>query len=286
MDHNLDIMKHEVHTVTNEFIEHNLDKGLLPSITKPTRVTRNTATLIDNIMVGRKYQSNFGSQIILSDLSDHFPCMLNIKNINLFSKKHATVKTRGLNPPKIEEIKMKLCQVDWDELLANKSTDNSFDTFHQTLKDIMDETAPYHTVKISQKKLRRDPWISMGLLKCLKKQHSLYKQFLTRRTDETLLHRYKTYRNKLQQIIRKAREKFYQEKCMEYRQNTSKLWKLVNKLSNKENDKTNIVEYLKIDNLEIYNSKLIAEEFAKHFSSVGKRFAEQIPHLYIVLTTI
>ena len=64
---------------------------------------------------------------------------------------------------------------------------------------------------------------------------------------------------------------------MEYRQNTSKLWKLVNKLSNKENDKTNIVEYLRIENLENYNSKIIAEEFAKHFSQVGKRFAEQIP---------
>ena len=87
MDHNLDIMKHEVHPVTNDFIEYNLDKGLLPTITKPTRVTRTTATLIDNIIVGRKYQSNFESQIILSDLSDHFPCILNIKNTNLFRKK-------------------------------------------------------------------------------------------------------------------------------------------------------------------------------------------------------
>ena len=277
MDHNMDIMKHEVHPVTNEFIEHNLDKGLLPTITKPTRVTRTTATLIDNIVVGKKYQSNYESQIILSDLSDHFPCMLNIKNTKLFSKKQTTVKTRGLNPSKIEEIKLKLAQIDWDNLLANKPTDKSFDIFHQTLNDIMDETAPYHTVKISHKKIRRDPWISMGLLKCLKKQHNLYKQFLINRNDEALLQRYRTYRNKLQQVIRRAKEKYYQDKCIEYRKNTSKLWKLINKLSNKENDKTNIIEYLKIDNLDIYSSKIIAEEFAKHFSTVGKRFAEQIP---------
>ena len=151
MDHNLDIMKHEIHPVTNDFIEYNLDKGLLPTVTKPTRVTRSTATLIDNIIVGRKYQLNFESQIILSDLSDHFPCMLNIKNTKLFRKKQVTVKTRGLNPSKMEEIKRKLSQVDWEELLANKPTDKSFDIFHQSLLDIMDETAPYHTVKISQK---------------------------------------------------------------------------------------------------------------------------------------
>ena len=172
---------------------------------------------------------------------------------------------------------MKLSQVDWGKLLVDKPTDSSFDIFHKTLINIMDETAPYHTVKISQKKLRRDPWISMGLLKCLRKQHKLYKHFLANRNDDVLLQKYRTYRNKLQQIIRREKERYYQDKCMEYRQNTSKLWKLVNKLSNKENDKTNIVEYLKIDNLEIYNSKIIAEEFAKHFSKVGKKFAEQIP---------
>ena len=277
MDHNLDIMKHDKHTVTNDFIEYNLEKGLLPTITKPTRITRSTATLIDNIMVGRRYHSNFESQIIVSDLSDHFPCILNVKNTNLFKKKQATIQTRGLNPSKIENIKKKLSQVNWNELLADKTTDNSFDTFHQFLTDTMDEIAPYHTVKISQKKLRRDPWITMGLLKCLRKQHSLYKQSLTNRHDEILHQKYKTYRNKLKEVIRRAKEMYYHDKCREYRQNTSKLWKLVNKLSNKENDKTNLIEYLKIENLETYNSKVIAEEFAKHFSQVGKRFAEQIP---------
>ena len=277
MDHNLDFMKHDKHTTTNDFIEYNLEKGLLPTITKPTRVTRSSATLIDNILVGRKFQSNIESQIIISDLSDHFPCMLNVMNTHLFRKKHATIQTRGLNSAKIENIKEKLGQVNWDEMLLDKSTDGSFDTFHQVLTNTMDEVAPYHTVRISQKRIRRDPWISMGLLKCLRKQHSLYKQSLTDRQNETLLQKYRTYRNKLKTIIRRAKEKYYQDKCIEYRQNTAKLWKLVNQLSNKENDKTNLIEYLKIDNVEIYNSKVIAEEFAKHFPKVGKRFAEQIP---------
>ena len=55
MDYNLDLVKYNVHTLTNDFLELNLEKQLLPTITKPTRVTRNTATLIDNIIVGRKF---------------------------------------------------------------------------------------------------------------------------------------------------------------------------------------------------------------------------------------
>ena len=46
------------------------------------------------------------------------------------------------------------------------------------------------------------------------------------------------------------------------------------------NDKSSAIEYLKIGNIDICDSKLIAEEFAKHFSSVGSRYANKItnPH--------
>ena len=49
MDHNINLLKHDVHQKTQEFIELNLDVGLLPVITKLTRVRTNSATLIDSI---------------------------------------------------------------------------------------------------------------------------------------------------------------------------------------------------------------------------------------------
>ena len=52
---------------------------------------------------------------------------------------------------------------------------------------------------------------------------------------------------------------------------------MINKLTNKTNDKTDIIEYLKVENQDYYEHKLIAEEFTKHFSGVGKHYAEQIP---------
>ena len=51
LDHNLDLIKLAKHRVTNEFIELNLENQMLPTITKPTRITRTTATLLDNINV-------------------------------------------------------------------------------------------------------------------------------------------------------------------------------------------------------------------------------------------
>ena len=48
-------------------------------------------------------------------------------------------------------------------------------------------------------------------------------------------------------------------------------------MANKINDKTDIIEYSKVENQDYYEHKLIAEEFAKHFSGFGKQYAEQIP---------
>ena len=39
----------------------------------------------------------------------------------------------------------------------------------------------------------------------------------------------------------------------------------------------NIVEYLKLENQDIYEDEIIVEEFAKHFSSVGNTYAKKIP---------
>ena len=52
---------------------------------------------------------------------------------------------------------------------------------------------------------------------------------------------------------------------------------MINRITQKEVDKTNTIEYLKVDNLDYYDSKALSEEFAKHFSQVGKEYAQKIP---------
>ena len=49
LDHNLDLLKHQTHKQTRLFLENIYNNGLVPMITKPTRISNNSATLIDNI---------------------------------------------------------------------------------------------------------------------------------------------------------------------------------------------------------------------------------------------
>ena len=50
-DQNLDYLKIRNHNNTAKFLDTNLSSGILPTITKPTRITHKTATLIDNIYI-------------------------------------------------------------------------------------------------------------------------------------------------------------------------------------------------------------------------------------------
>ena len=75
MDHNFDFLKFGKHDGTQNLLELILDHGLLPTITLPTRITKSSATLIDNIFVSKNLFRNYTSVVLVDDLSDHLPCI-------------------------------------------------------------------------------------------------------------------------------------------------------------------------------------------------------------------
>ena len=94
MDHNLDLLKQTSHRKTQSFVENTLDHSLLPVIMKPTRISKNSATLIDNVVISEKLQSNYTGNILLSNLSDHLPCYVEIKEFYVGKKEAIKTKKR------------------------------------------------------------------------------------------------------------------------------------------------------------------------------------------------
>ena len=86
LDHNLDLLKFEKHKPTQEFLEWNTDNGLLMSVTKLTRVTHTSVTLIDNIIISQRIYANHLSHILTEDISDHLPCMVSIPELTTCDK--------------------------------------------------------------------------------------------------------------------------------------------------------------------------------------------------------
>ncbi len=71
-DQNLDFLKLNEHKPTSDLFDSCVSNGLIPVITRPTRITHNTATLIDNIYINLQ-DDRIHSGVITTKLSDHLP---------------------------------------------------------------------------------------------------------------------------------------------------------------------------------------------------------------------
>ena len=274
MDHNMDLLKHDQILQMQIFFETMLHNFIMSCITRPTRITKDTATLIDNICLLRELHAKQLSGILISDLSDHLPCLSIISNCKGIPKEIFQTK-RKLNKKNIDLITMRLTEVDWNELLANKDVNDGTKLFHQKLLNILDEIAPEQSEVIPIKKVIGQPWMTKGLLKCAKKQLILYKTALSSKSHEDQ-ERYKQYCNILKKAKWASRESFYVGQCYELKSNTKKLWTMINTITGKVNDKSSVIPKISVGNIEYTDAKKISDILGNQFANIGKNYAEKL----------
>ena len=271
LDHNLDLLKQSVHSKTQEFLECILDHNLLPTITKPTRISKTSATLIDNILISKKLQPNYESLIIVDDLSDHLPCLVKLKNFKPTGIKNFILK-RVINNKVVKKINDDLSQIDWNIKMKDKPASDSFHAFHSELLISLNKHAPEKLIRVKEKRAK-NPWMSKGLKNSVSKSKKLYERALI---DPAVWSKYKEFMTILRKCKRKLKLNYYQNKCNEFRKNGKKMWTLINKINGRINDKTCIIDYLKVNNIKYLSGKDISNQFGKYFSSVGKKFALKV----------
>ena len=153
INHNLDFLKSDKRTQTQTFLEFNLDSDMMPTITRPTRVTQTSATLIDNVFISKRLQNNYSSLILIDDISDHFPSIVFLKHQKLLKKEPIKIKTREINDSKIMEIKNKLDKINWVEELCELDSDSPFSSFHTYLVETIDNVIPEKTKTVNYSRI-------------------------------------------------------------------------------------------------------------------------------------
>ena len=229
MDHNLDLLKINNHKGTRLFYDKMVELELVPSITRPTRITNHSATLIDNIFVRGSLQKDFDSSIIISDISDHLPSIFLAKQTKVINNDHIEFESRCLSETKISKIKKRLDEVDWHGTLNSDSSSNNFDTLMRTINAIMDQEAPVRTIRCSGKRRFVEPWIMTGLDNSARTVRKLYKSTLQSDANLEASEKYRTYRNMYNRTKRMMMVNYYKSKCEEYKTNTKRLWEVLNR---------------------------------------------------------
>ena len=134
-DYNIDLLNSEKHDLTNEFVDVLYCNEFLPLISRPTRITSTSATLIDNIFTNNHDDLNCSlNGILVADISDHFP----IVHINCSFSVEETVSclvTRVYNERNKQKFLQAISAVDCNI----PHTLNSFNHFHSMSISLRDQ---------------------------------------------------------------------------------------------------------------------------------------------------
>ena len=242
---------------------------------RPTSITKTTATLIDNIFVSHQLHTSFDSCVVLHDISDHMPSILNIHDYSNNKSIPLEFTCRNLTDEKIRNINHMMTQENWTNL-DEENVNIAFQQFQDKLDHILDKIAPIKNIKIPRHRIWHDPWITKGISKSTNKCLKLYKSSVkTGATAQTFLH-YKKYWNTLTKIKRKAKIDYYINRSYALKSNLSKLWKLINNVIGRTSDKSSVIEYITVANINISNPIEISNHFGKFYANLGESLAKDI----------
>ena len=126
------------------------------------------------------------------------------------------------------------------------------------------------------KNISFSPWLTRSLLVSIKKRKALYKRMLSS-PNQIRQSQYKTYRNKLNTLIRIAKCNYFNERFESVKNNLKETWKLINQVINKSKRKPSLPNTFNYRNKTLTDPSKIANHSCDYFTNVGPNLAKQIP---------
>ena len=268
-DMNYNLINMDKHTPTNEYF--NLTAASFkPLITKPTRISDTNETLIDHIWTNNLSNATaHKSHIILTDVSDHLPCITTTKNPDHQIKGYMYITKRLINDTNRQKFTKKISKIK-DILLfqaSNRSEtklETRYNNYFNQVSAIYNECFPLTTKKIHSKTLSK-PWITTQVKKLIDKKNKLFSIKNKNKTDRNKK-RYKIAKKHVEKVIKEEKNKYYKNLLENTNNNIKQKWEAIRLIINRK--KTNH------NNCTIPNTVL-----GQHYSTVAEKLAEKLPNL-------
>ena len=271
-DFNINLLDANSHVPIAEFLDTLFSNFIFPSITKPTRVTKTSCTLIDNIFHNDMNQSGMIKGVLFTEISDHFPVFL-ICPDELLDVEPKINGTRDYCQTNIERFRSKLGALNWSLIFDEKDGEEAFNGFHTAFLEIYEKSFPYRKKPTNYK--GRKPWLSLALRNSIKHKNKLYVRYLRNPTQENI-EIYKVYKRNLQRLLRLSERKYYEEFIHDNKNNVKKLWGIIKQVINKGKNSSKSVNF-NVGGKVINDSYEISNGFNKYFANIAKDLARKIP---------
>ena len=178
--------------------------------TKCTRITSETATLIDHMLTNNPEKIKT-SGVLEVCMGDHFLNFLVWKSYRFVTHSHNDVtfrKSRGID---WEAFREDLRKENWIDIQKFDDIDDAVKKWEDMVTSVINKHMPLKTKRMRKK---YSPWLNESIYELMKQRDNIKRRAI-RQKSEYLWKEYKKLRNKVTFVIRKTKRQYYVDKLAE-----------------------------------------------------------------------
>ena len=246
---------------------------LFPLISRPTRVTNHSATVIDNIYSNASdLSTTWRSGILRFSISDHYAIFCISNTIKMTVDKQ-TITKRNFSQKAISRFTKCVRSQSWISL-DSLDTQNAFSWFQRVIDLHFEEHFPKQTITMSYK--NRLPWLTEKLRTQIKDKNSMHIQVMRNPDDQQLNLKYKTLRNELTSALRNSELKHYSNELELNKSDLHKTWGVLRVIIGKDANNLKPKLQFQVNDKYVTDSLEVANSFNEFFVSIGPKLADNI----------
>ena len=272
-DFNVNLLNTDTHVLSNDFLNLMYSHAFIPLITKPTRISKSSATLIDNIFSNDINNDVLFNGIFYTDITDHLPVFTIAKYSSDLNTKNEYSYKRVYSSKYIADFSNMLHNVEWNSVLSSIGCQEAFTLFYDKFRFCFERCFPVRKIKLGYR--NRKKWLSEGLKVSIKNKNKMYVKSIRKPTVDNIKN-YKRYKNRLHSLLRKCERDYYDLLLKQCQHDLSKSWKLIKEVINKRKLNTVSDKFL-INNKLVKNKQCIADSFNRLFVNTGSNLVKNIP---------
>ncbi len=260
------------------FLETLAFNGILNLVSRATRVTLDSFSLIDIIGTNCFFSDLVGAGVICTDISDHYmPFSVFSTTNSKPPSKPSFFNKRIINDTNLANFKNSLLEHEWENVHNSSNPTEAYSFFIDKFLELYNFHLPVKKIKFNSRTMPKLPYINDEILKC-----RLFKQKLSRTAKNSRSHLdesiYRRYRNQYNRAVQRSKKNFYRSKLRKAAVNkdSKSLWNSLKDLLGLHKTKSN-VDFLEISGERIEGDLNLCNAFNKHFSKVGENLQGDIP---------
>jgi len=246
--------------------------GLKQLINSPTRITVNTATILDHILTTSKEKVSDSGVVDIS-LSDHQMVFFTRKIMKQKFNKHKYIKVRSMkNYSELAFLNL-LKNIKFPNYDNFDNIDTAYSDFVNRLEIAINDISPLKNLCVRNKTAE---WIDIEILDGIKRRDKLFMKFKKTKSYNDHIS-YKKARNKIQSIIKNKKRNFIEQKLTENVGKPKELWKILRAIGAPSKNKSNSNICLEKDKNISFDSKTNCEIFKNFFGNLAKELLNKLP---------